>query len=512
MMINKIKNTIKNNVLYIFILLYFIVNLLMLNNFPFMHSDESWLSGLTRTMINGGINKTETFFDLLPRYPHAIKSLFHIGQMPFILIFGYNLFAVRLVSLIVGCIALIVVYKIANYISKSNSLALLLTMILAFDVQFIYASHFARAEIIIAFGILLIYLYIIKNIQTWSYKKDIIVAIIIGIMIGFHPNAFIIALIAGSLYFYYMVVEKKIKFKNMVLLVGIVTSFALVYISISYLFDSQFISHYLKYGDHLGVTMSFADKISTIVPFYQKIWLGISGTYYTPWVKVQIVIFALSIIAGIVYSFRDKKTLLFLFPILAVNLGYIIIGRYSQPSILLMFIVCWILVFYLISKIKNFKILISIVMLILMIALSALQITPYLNSDYKDYLEQIEDIVPQNSKVLANLNTEYAFSYDSLLDYRNLGYLDDNGVSFAEYVKSNDLEYIIYPEEIDFIYDTRPVWNIVYGNIYPYYEDMNSFLNSDCELVDEFHSPYAMRIVRFANERDWLIKIYKVKR
>jgi hypothetical protein len=177
-----------------------------------------------------------------------------------------------------------------------------------------------------------------------------------------------------------------------------------------------------------------------------------------------------------------------------------------------MFIVCWVLVFYLLSRVKPIKmrVLATAALAVAMLTISLAQIVPYMNNDYEVYLNEIESIVPEDARVLANLNTEYAFAYDSLRDYRNLGYLDDNEMSFADYVKSNDIEYIIYPEEMDFIYENRPVWNIVYGNIYPYYDDMNELLKQKCEMVHEFYSPYGMRIVRFANAKDWSVKIYRV--
>ncbi len=502
----------KNIISYAALAIYFIGSLFFLDKFPFMHSDESWLSGLTRTMMHEGMDSTETFFDLLPRYPHTIKSFFHMMQMPLIKLFGYELFSVRLLSAVFAGASLFILYKIVLKISGSNLFAFLAAAVVALDIQFIYASHFARQEIIIAFGIVLIYLYVLKNADQWSYKKDIITAVIIGAMIGIHPNAFIGALVAGSIYIYYIVVEKKFTVKNLAMLVGVVVGFALIFVGVSYIFDAQFIAHYLKYGDHLGVTMTFREKIRAIVPYYQKLWLGISGTYYTPWIKIQMTLFAAAIMTGVVYAYWDRKILCFLLPIAAVNAGYIIIGRYSQPSILLMFIVCWMLFFYLLSRVKfsKMKIIATAVLAMAMMIASLVQIVPYINSDYKDYIHEIKVAVPEGSKVLGNLNTEYAFAYDSLRDYRNLGYLDDNEMGFADYVESNDIEYIIVPEEMEFIYERRPVWNIVYGNIYPYYDDMKEFLAQKCEVVHEFYSPYGMRIVRFADDKDWSVMIYKV--
>jgi hypothetical protein len=65
---------------------------------------------------------------------------------------------------------------------------------------------------------------------------------------------------------------------------------------------------------------------------------------------------------------------------------------------------------------------------------------------------------------------------------------------------------------MDFIYDRRPTWNFLYGNVFPYYDDMTYFLENNCELVHEFTSPYGMRIVRLYDEKEWKVSIYKVRR
>ena len=160
--------------LYLYTAVYFIINLLILTKFPAMHSDESWLSGLTRAMMHDGLNSTEYFFDLIPRYPHAIKIIFHILQMPFIMLFGYSLFSVRLMSLIFGIIALILFFKTIHQITDSFGIAFLGMVVLSLDIQFIYASHFARQEIIITAFILAAIYYILSKIKNWKIKNDVI--------------------------------------------------------------------------------------------------------------------------------------------------------------------------------------------------------------------------------------------------------------------------------------------------------------------------------------------------
>jgi len=104
--------------LYFFLLLFFIANLLSLTKFPFIHSDEPWLSGLSRNIMeNKNYSVTETFFDLYERNPHAIKSIFHTIQIFFIKLFGYNIFSIRLVSLTFGVLSLLYFYLYFTSIS-----------------------------------------------------------------------------------------------------------------------------------------------------------------------------------------------------------------------------------------------------------------------------------------------------------------------------------------------------------------------------------------------------------
>jgi len=510
---NKIKINIKKINLYllVYIGIYFVINLILLTKFPTMHSDESWLSGLTRSMMNEGVGTTEYFFDLLPRYPHAIKTIFHLMQMMFISIFGYSLFAVRLLSLFFGIISLVIFYKILVKLTNSNILSFIGMIILSLDIQFIYASHFARQEIVIIAFILAGTYYIISRVNTWSIKNDIITGCIIGLSIGIHPNSFLVALILGSVYLYYILLEKKFKLKNMAALVLTTTFFTAIFIGLSFSFNSTFINDYLKYGDNLGATSSGIMKVFTFPKYYKKLFNSFSITYYVPPIKVQFVVFALGILSGITSLFVGKekpKALLLLLPIIALNIGYLIIGRYSQPGIVLLFPLCYLLIFLLLSKLKKSGLKISIILSILVVANTIVGVFPQTSNDYKAYIEEIQTVVPQDASVLANLNTEYAFEYHHLHDYRNLDKLNEK--EFSEYIKEQDIEYIIYPEEMDFIYNNRPVFNIMYGNVFPYYDDMHNFLAENCELIYEFNSPYAMRILMYSKDKDWSVKIYKV--
>ncbi|MFW6229448.1 MAG: 4-amino-4-deoxy-L-arabinose transferase, partial [Halanaerobium sp.] len=198
--------------------------------------------------------------------------------------------------------------------------------------------------------------------------------------------------------------------------------------------------------------------------------------------------------------------------LLGINLGYLIIGRYNQTTIIFIFPLFYLLFVNLIKNV-NFRITGSlIVILIIFLGLNIIiTVMNQSHQNYQDYLGQISEVVPQNAAVLANLNTDYYFENGSLFDYRNLDYLEENNLSFADYIAKNKIEYIIYPEEMDFIYNSRPSWNILYGNLYPYYSEMQQFLEQEAELIKEFNnSTYAMRIVSEIGKKNWSVKIYKV--
>jgi len=525
-----LKNKFKKIKAWHLILLFFIINILFLTNFPFIHSDEAWLSGLSRKIMeNSNLASTESFFDLLPRNPHALKIFFHLLQIIFIKFWGYKIFTFRLISLLAGTLALYIFYKIVFLITKSKSLSLGALLILAADIHFIYSSHLARQEIILVFIFLTAFYYFLKNIvkirnentntqysqSKSSIEKNIYLGLILGTAIGFHPNAFIIALAFIIIYSWDLVFNKKSTLKDY-LSFGITLALsALLFVYLSFQFDPNFIDNYSSYGAQLGVLDSFLIKLENFKGFYQKLFYRVSGTYYIPPIKFQLIFFAGLIIGSLIKLFnkKDKVNKYLFLSFLAINLGFLIIGRYNQNSIIFIFPISY-LIF--INLIKDYDFKISSVLIIILLLI--LSLTSYItiakdsHYNYQIYLEQIGEFVPQDSKVLANLNTDYYFDNGKLFDYRNLNYLEENNISFAEYIAKNKIEYIIYPEEMDFIYNTRPSWNILYGNLYPYYSDMNKFLKKETELLKTFtNSTYAIRIVSEIGKKKWSIKIYKVK-
>ncbi|MEL7564128.1 MAG: glycosyltransferase family 39 protein [Dehalobacterium sp.] len=504
--------------MWLFLLFYFIINTLFLTKFPFVHSDEFWLSGLSRNIMEtGNISVTETFFDLYPRHPHAIKTIFHLVQVFFIKIFNYHIFTIRLISLLCGILSLGCFFRLCLLITNSKKISFASALLLSFDIQFIYASHFARQEIILLFVLLCTLYSFFRHLDTHTLKHDIILAAITGTAIGIHPNSFIIAVTMVSMYFYQIWITKKFRFNNLVFFIMPLSIFALFFIALSFWCDPRFFFHYAAYGDQFGVLDPLISKIQEITLFYLKLFYQISGTYYTPNIKFQFFLFTAIIVLTIIKlacpQDRDQKhqTISILIAIIAVNFSIILIGRYNQTSIVLQFPLFYLLAAYLFKDLKAGLRKASILMIMAILLTNSYQnIFPFLGHDYQRYINEIAKAVPKNIPVLANLNCEPYFSQGKLFDYRNLAFLADHQITFKEYIRKNKIQYIIYPEEMDVIYQERPKWNGLYGSL-TYYEDMIDFFHTNCRQVYQFSDPiYGIRIAPYINDKPWKIKIYQV--
>lgn len=519
---------VQDLIMGIYILCYFLISLSFLTEFPFVHSDEAWLSGLTRNMMEkGDLGVTETFYDLKPRYPHAIKTIFHLLQMPMLALFQYHVFAFRLLSLAFGCITLVLFYLLQKFIfTGTNSTRLwgypiMGTIFLSADVQFIYASHFARQEILLVCCIVACMLALFK-------KHYLIAGMITGLSIGLHPNSFLIGTMCGAMLF--PIGSKQIKrgkdWKPLLGYAGITSVFAALFLSISLAFDRRFFKHYFEYGNsEFDIGAPVTSKLMELPYFFKKIWYGVSGTYYVPDVRFELVLFALAAAAILILVLSGKlkkgtETAFIGKGIIGLLAGMVIIGRYNQTSLVFLFPLFFILVLLAadsimdeLKKVKLFAKNAAVLILIMISAVtSGLNIAPWLNSSYEDYTGEIARVVEPQNKVLANLNSEYYFDNGKLLDYRNLSYLKDKDMSVEDYIRENKIEYIILSDEMDLIYSQRPIWNMIYGNL-RYMDELHQFLNESCTLVHRFqNNTYGTRMVQYMNsDRDFTVQIFKVK-
>lgn len=499
----------------VYLLVYFMANLGFLCDFPFVHSDEAWLSGLTRhMMVRGSLGVTEPFFNLKPRYPHGIKSLFHLVQMLFLRLFGYSLFSFRLLSLLGGVACLWLFYRLSLRLTESLVQGGLCAVLLSLDIQFLYAAHFARQEILILFcmlGVFWLLLYGGKNRCLWA-------AILTGLSVGLHPNSFLVATLGGAVLCARWWQVKKLSGRELVVYTGLTGAFALGFVLLSLHFDPHFFRNYLTYGSEFGVDSSLSGKLAETGPYFQRLFYQVSGTYYTPDIRFQLLLFlgVLFIGVAVLIGYRGQSPLLY--PLAACGgiwAGMMLVGRYSQPYVVFLFPFAYLGAAWLLHTLKRRLPALGMAAILLMVACSTgVQLYPVLKEQrgsYPRYLGEIAKVVPADGKTLGNLNSEYYFADGALLDYRNLSYLKEEGVTLEEYLEKNEVEYLIISDELSFLYGMRPVWNGIYGNL-SYLDQLDEILERS-QLLHRFtDNLYGVRVVRFQNsQRDFTVSIYRYR-
>ena len=565
-----------------FLFAYLLCNLLFLTRYPIVHSDESWLSGLTRNMMaENSPGVTEPFFDLKPRYPHAVKILFHLLQMPFIAAFGYSVFAVRLLSLVAGVVALWLFYRCGR-ICAPFPVAFGAMALMSVHGQFIAAAHTARQEILLLCAIFALALVLLECRDDLTRKHGVLLGLIVGLSVGLHPNSFLLAVGCGLAMLLHMAVRRSFRAAPLLCFIGVTGALALVFVGLSFSFDPQFPAHYRLYGQsEFELDVPVTDKFAALGDYLAKLWRGESGTYTLPDLALPLLL-----CAGLTgFAFwrafhrRDARAATPLGLTLGALLGTVLIGRYNQlsaalwmlPSLLGLPVLLTPPAAPLTSQYANGSALPIAVRLPVAARQSAIGASPAASAttqnvngaalptvappsannpppvprcalrhatprvrallltglavamaltsvapiraawpyDYQTYLDSIATYVSPQTKTLANLNAGFYFANGSLLDVRNLTYLQANGLTFAQYVESRGVQAILWPDEMDFLYRRRPDFNALYGNP-RYVPEVEAFLQARCTLLGAFDSPgYGTRLVQRIGTPQ-TVRVYRV--
>jgi hypothetical protein len=373
-------------------------------------------------------------------------------------------------------------------------------------------------------------------------KKHLQAGLITGLAIGLHPNSFLIGTMCAVMLMPLGMerMSRLRSWKPLLGYAGVTTAFAAIFVSASLMFDRQFFRHYFEYGNsEFDIGAPVTSKLMELPYFFKKIWFGVSGTYYVPDIRFELVLFSSAVlILGVLTVLgrleKKKEAALIGRGIVGMLAGMVIIGRYNQTSIVLLFPLLFLLVLLAAAQPKGrfgraervagplngkkaaglLSVRNAAVILIMMAVTgsSIHNILPWLDYRYGDYLKEISRVVDPDDKVLANLNTEYYFDNGKLLDYRNLSFLKEAGLSVEDYIRKNEIRYIIFSDEMDLIYSQRPIWNMIYGNP-RYMEELHRFLDENCTPVHRFrNNTYGIRIVQYINsDRDFTVQIFKVK-
>jgi len=504
---------------YFYIAFFFLIHLANLTTYPLVHSDETWLAGLSMAYIKArSIFVTEPFFDLMPRQAHAIKSLFHLIQIPFIHFFGYDLFSVRLISLFSGTLILVIINIYLNRRFSNPLINALYLVLFSLNIQFIYATHFARQEILL-FTLLILSYVLYRTSTSTPVRKVLLVAMIIGIGIGIHPNAFIIAVML------FLVIlsdsmHHDIKYRFVLLYSSVLSLFAIFYTLISLIGNPDFFKDYWTYGGTLGVHAQPFIRFKHFIEFFIKLYTQNSGTYYLPDIRYNLLLGSALIFISIFilitpYGHPQKRDLTYYRDALFMTLGFlmslIIIGRYNPTSILFVMFPVSILLFEFLSTayIKpRWSYGIILVFILINMFLNYHEFENVKLADYNRYEKELQHHLPKEAVVLGNLSSGFVLNDHVFYDIRNLAYLED--LTLEAYIRDRNIDTIIYYESYDYIH-RNPQWQILYGSDEAYYESLQEILSNYGTSLHAFEDAYyGTRIIRYMGDYPWKISVYHI--
>lgn len=509
---------------FLYLVAYGLLSFSFLELFPLVHSDESWLAGLTRNMAQfHDFSVTEPFFDAWIRYPHAIKILFHGLQMLVLSFADYTVGSVRLISLIFGLAALYIFFLTAEKLLKNTGMAFSCMLLFSLDIQFIYASHFARQEIQLLLLIVTAFYLFFRTEHPYTVKQAILFGLLTGTGIGLHPNSFVLACMIGCGLLAYMVHNGCHDMKPLATYIGISGLFAGIVIAISESFQPNFLRNYFSYGaDTFGIDAATGDRFSALIAFFKRLCLREGGTYYVADIRLQLLLFASVMCMMLFFYFVMRKeetklcqnVLILLCGAFGIVAGIFIIGRYSQLSILFLFPIGWLLVALFFSLFEQtIKKGLMVALCAAVLTISIKEIVPFLSNDtYSHYLEQISSYVDPSDKVLGNLNMNFYFDNHALMDYRNLPFVMKQEGTLYHYIENHEFEYIFYTSELTYYYEHRPYYNTIYGNIM-FTEDLLRYCEEECEYIGSFSNAYySPRILELiGNEEYSYVHVYRTK-
>ncbi len=503
--------------LFCLFFIYIYINFKTLTLFPLLHSDETWLGGLSLEYLSQkNPFVTEPFFDLFPRTPHLIKLFFHSLQAGLIALFGYSLSSLRLLSLVFSVLSLILLYNVFLHLCQNSMQAFFSTSLLATHIQFLYSSHLARQEIILMALLILSYFFLLKRRFFYS-------GLCVGIATGFHPNAFILASMIGPclLHNCFHPNSQKLKaYKPLIIWCTTVLSIGLLFPLITLFFHPTFITDYFQYGQTLNVDATLPIRFQNYIAFYQKLFYQISGTYYLPNIQSFFYSFFFLVFSCLfTKTYKKKYWQHSMLMIIGFNISLFIIGRYNPTSILFIFFPWVILISLEIPALfqrfipeKRHATTITICCFVFINVVFSLNFITEVRrmsySNYTLYSETIKHVLPGDGAILGNLSSGFAFEGRDFYDIRNLAYLDN--MTIEDYINTNNIKTIVYYEEYDYIH-RNPIWTILYGDDTVYYEDLRTFLHEEATEVYCFDAPfYGTRIIRYMGDYPWKVWVYFV--
>jgi len=211
-------------------LFYILIALNLLTKDPTVFPDESSFSNTAYRLTNENVFGKQPFEKQLTLIEDTTFTQY--GPMYYLVLsvplklFGYSIHTVRATSVVIGLLVLVVLYFLIKEITSSEIVGLLSVFLLSIDINFLRMARFGRMDILVAFFILLAYLFYLKTYNHPSAKRYLILGALLTLPVLTHFFNGVLPLIV---IFFHLLVTKKLKpLKNKQFLLFLVPLSALI--------------------------------------------------------------------------------------------------------------------------------------------------------------------------------------------------------------------------------------------------------------------------------------------
>lgn len=406
--------------LALLIVLFLVLNLPHLLEFPPVWPDEAWIADVALNTAKTGYPHTEIWGNLIPDAPQHVfwypPVFFYLLGFWF-KIFGFSIETQRFFSLLVSALYIGVFYTFTRFmIAKSAPklsnikvllLAFLGSALLILDPTFLKSAVISRPEILVLTLITCAGILVLKSTDLAEARLKAIFLIVSGLFVGISMMVhFLAATFALPLFFYLAISTKKFYLER---------NFYFFLISALIPIGSWFLMilpNFTILTKQLGV---LAQSTTTSPNF-----LILSFSVYSPLHKLLFLIYlAISLIAVAVWALSKKSPLLLVSFLLAASWLLAYYGRIEWRAIYIVPFVYLALV--LVLALKNLKIFILLILSILFI----LDINNYINlvsetadKSYLEFEKNFRSFVPVGKTVFLSTIPDVYYAFKAQGSYK----------------------------------------------------------------------------------------------
>ncbi len=408
-----------------------------------------------------------------------------IESLP-IRLFGLNLFAIRIESLIFGIALLGVIYAIVKRLYSARA-ALLTTAIGAFSIPFTFSSHLARPDIAVAlcgFGAVALYLY---DSPSGFTLKSVFSGLLIGLAIDIHLNVAIFGPVIVVLFFvdYGLKTLRLWRFWGFIAGVSVGLGF---YIAI----------HILPYPQSYFAINNIESSLSHTPPILMadtNMWLwAVSSTFWLMGALLWPLIIASAFILLRRRTQADKR-LLTISTTLIVTFTALILNKPNHYAILIA-PAAWMLIGSLIDYLAQqpwqrtiFTYIRTVGVLSLISASVIFALAPMLNDptqDWQTMLNYVSETIPAKSTTIGQQNWWFARPSDPYMSWEQLVYYRRYapGSTLEDAFRNLKPQYLVADNTTRFYeLDTLSKLDADYSSSFVLKSEMEAFMQHHCHLV-----------------------------